>query len=225
MDIASVFGILKAIVDKPMKTKTRFLLIAILTLASGVANAAPITLLSQQSTWDYNTTASNINHTIFGTYDFSDFTANYTGASTGQAGFGNTTPPSGGATNTLWVANTDLALQTTINIGGSVVGDVTLNLATDNGALVFVNGVEVFREIAEGYTSIWEYSQTVSGGLFNAGINTISVLTEDHGGATFFDMELVANDGITTRVPEPGVIALFALGLAGLGFGRRRAGQ
>ena len=193
----------------------------VLMLGFGTAQAVPVTLLSQQSVWDYNVTGVNLNHTTWGIYDYATFTSVYTGTSTGQAGFGNTTPPSGGARNTNWTAGTDLALQTTINVAGSVVGDVTLNLATDNGAIVFVNGVEVFSEIAEGYTSIWEYTRTISGGLFSAGANEISVLTEDHGGATFFDMQLIADDGIT-RVPAPGVLALFGLGLVGMGLLRRR---
>ena len=207
-----------------MKIKSRFFAITILMAISGVANAGPITLLSQQSFWDYNVTSSNIDHTIFSSYDFSDFTSNYTGTSNGQAGFGNTTPPAGGATNTNWAANTDLALQTAITLTGSVIGDVSLSLATDNGAIVFINGVEVFSQVAEGYTSIWEYTATVSGGLFNVGANTISVLTEDHGGATFFDMQLVALDGVSSsgNVPEPSIMALFGLGLLGLGFARRR---
>jgi len=203
-----------------MKTKTRVFAITLLILMSGLVKAAPITILSQQSFWDYNVTSNNINHTIFPTYDFSDFTANYTGALNGQAGFGNTTAPAGGATNTTWAAGTDLALQTTATLAGNVIGDVTLNLATDNGAIVFINGVEVFSEIAEGFTNIWEYTATISGGLFNVGANTISVLAEDHGGLTFFDMQLVAQGGISP-VPEPGIIVLFSLGLFGLALVRR----
>ena len=206
-----------------MKPKARVLTVTILILISGIAHSVPTTILTQQSFWNYNTTATVIDHTIFSTYDFTDFTNLYTGTSTGQAGFGNTTPPAGGATNTAWDAGTDLALQTTISLAGSVIGDVTLNLASDNGALVFVNGVEVFRQIAEGYTTIWEYTSPVSGGLFNVGLNTISVLAEDHGGATFFDMELVASNGINSSVPEPSVLALLGTSLIGFGIARRRA--
>ena len=207
---------------KIMRTTVYTFILGVLTLVSGMASAGPITIISQQGFWDYNVTSTNIDHTIFPSYDFSDFTSNYTGALNGKAGFGNRTPPAGGATNTIWTAGTDLALQTTATLAGNVIGDVTLSLATDNGAIVFINGTEVFSEMAEGYTNIWEYTATVSGGLFNAGANTISVLAEDHGGATFFDMQLVAEGGISSAVPEPSIIALFGLGILGLGFARRR---
>ncbi|MCP4076410.1 MAG: PEP-CTERM sorting domain-containing protein [Gammaproteobacteria bacterium] len=191
-------------------------------LISGVVSAAPITLLSDQSFWNFNVTATNFGGGGLGSVDYAGFLSEYTGNEYGQAGFGNSTPPSGGATNTGWVAHTDLALQQVFNLSGSVIGDVTLNLAVDNGSKVFVNGTEVFYSDRGGYTSIWEYTQTVSGSLFNSGINTVSVLANDYGGLTYFDMKLVANDGVSSNVPEPSILVLFGAGLAGLGFARRR---
>lgn len=205
-----------------MKTRIRLFSVTTLMLISGMVSAAPFTLLSDQSVWNYNVTATNFGSGGLSSVDYSGFLSEYTGALSGQAGFGNWAPPSGGATNTNWVADTDLALQQVFTLSGSVIGDVTLNLAVDNGAKVFVNGTQVFYADAGGYTNIWEYTQTVSGSLFNSGLNTVSVLANDYGGATYFDMKLVASDGVSSSVPEPSIIVLFGAGLAGLGFARCR---
>lgn len=191
---------------------------AALLAAGGLAQAMPVEIVSQQATWNYNTTSADL-LTDFVNRGFGDFTTYYTGTSSGQAAFGN----SGSgvpAPNTVWGANTDLALQTTATLAGTVIGDVTLNLAVDNGAIVFVNGVKVFAAMAEGFTSIWEYTTAVDGSLFTVGLNTISVLTEDHGGATYFDMQLIAEQGIASSVPEPASLLLLLTGLTAFGIRR-----
>jgi hypothetical protein len=87
---------------------------------------------------------------------------------------------------------------------------------------VFVNGQQVAKENAEGYTKYWEYTFSLPASLFSAGDNTIEVLAEDHGGATFFDLELTG-DVTSAPVPEPGTITLLGIGMLGLAvFGKRR---
>lgn len=212
-----------------MKLARYYCVLAIFLIFSQTVSAASVTILSQQSFWDYNVTATDFSFGAngLGPVDYAGFLAEYTGTSNGQAGFGNTTPPLGGATNTTWTAGDDLALQTTAILLGNVIGDVTLNVAIDNGAKVFINGNDVFFADAGGYTSIWEYTATVSGSLFNVGLNTISVLASDYGGATFFDMQLVADDGIAppdlNPIPVPAAVWLFGTALIGLvGFSRRK---
>ena len=211
--------------DLNMRLARDFCVLAVFMIFSQAASAAPVTILSQQSFWDYNVTATDYGNGGLAGVNYAGFLAEYTGALNGQAGFGNTAPPPGGATNTTWNVNDDLALQTTATLLGDVIGNVTLNLAVDNGAKVFINGVDVFFADAGGYTNIWEYTASISGGLFNVGLNTISVMVSDYGGLTFFDMELVAEEGIRTpnAVPVPAAMWLFGSALVGLmGFGRRR---
>lgn len=208
-----------------MRLGKKLFVLAFCLFCSQTALAASVTILSQQSFWNYNVTATDFGANGLASVDYAGFLSEYTGTSTGQAGFGNTTPPAGGATNTNWSVFDDLALQTTVNLSGNVIGDVTLNVAIDNGAKVFINGVDVFFRDAGGYTSIWEYTATISGSLFNAGLNTISVLTSDYGGLTFFDMQLVADDGIgpPSAIPVPAAVWLFSTALIGLaGFRKRR---
>jgi hypothetical protein len=53
-----------------------------------------------------------------------------------------------------------------------------------------VNGNPVFKDITEGYATYWEYSLDVPSFFFVKGVSSIEVLAEDHGGQSFFDMEL-----------------------------------
>ncbi len=195
------------------------LTIAMTLLLPGIASAVPITIVSQQDNWEYNLGAG-LGATNFNSTLFSDFTAGFSGGMFGDAAFGN--GGGGGGVplfNTYWIANTALYLQKTVNLSGAINGDVLLNVAVDNGAVVFVNGTKVFNADAGGFTSFWEYSQNVSGSLFIDGLNTISVIANDYGGATYFDMQLVGDIG-PSAVPVPASITLLLLGLTGLGLHR-----
>lgn len=196
-------------------------------MATG-ANAATIKLVAPGSEWQYSVLstdlwagsdwAAGVGHDSFD-WDAATW-------STGHAAFGN--PYSSGFDyETLWNANTDLALQQTFFAPGAL-SNFKLSVASDNGFIVFINGHEIARANKEGYTSYWEYEykdtdlamlyELIGGGEEY----TIQVLAEDHGGATFFDLQLTA-DGASTPVPEPATMLLFGTGLAGLaGIARRK---
>lgn len=189
--------------------KSVFMFVCFLSLMfAGSSMAAPSVLIDKQDNWQYSNLGfdanSNWGSIGFGSVDWSNLTW-----SNGKAAFGN---PYQLSYSTEWMANTDLALQKTVHIDGNA-SNILLNVAADNGFIVFVNGTEVARGMAEGYTSYWEYSQGVNSSLFVKGDNIINVIAEDHGGATFFDMNLTAE---VTPTPIPGAAVLLFSGLAGL---------
>lgn len=202
-----------------MRATAPTFLLAVLLLVSGVVSAAPITIVSQADNWDYNF-GPGLGTAGAGTVTFADFTVGYTGVNNGPAPFGNTNVL-GAPWQTFWNIHTALYAQKTVNLSGPLTGNATLNVAVDNGAAVWVNGNLAFQQTAGGFTNIWEYSTSVSSAFFNNGPNTISVLANDWGGATYFDMELLG-DISSAQVPEPAMYGLFGLGLLGLAFARRR---
>lgn len=211
-----------------MKKLTTLLVAVVMVLGMfSVVKAAPVTLISQEDTWDYTVLSPDLwgggiaCWTCPGTWDSVGYdyvnwdSLTYTNV---NAAFGNPYT-SGLPFQTYWQADTDLALRKVISIDGAINGFLTLNVAADNGFAIFVNSQQVAKEYAGGYTSYWEYSFSVNSSFFTQGLNTIDVLAADHGGATFFDMELTAD---ITPVPEASTIFLLGSGLMGLGFVRRK---
>jgi hypothetical protein len=199
-----------------LKMKKRFLAgLAVCLLTLGLVSnvgATPVTLVDQGSQWQYQTLGFTLPLTN-ALYSSVDWTTASSWA-TGNAAFGNSTYQS-----TYWAADTDLALLQTFNVSGLVTGSATLNVASDNGFTIFLNGMQIASANAEGYTNYWEYTYSVTGSLFSTGVNELAVLAEDHGGATCFDMELTAD---VRPVPLPSAVLLFGTGIAGLAGTRLR---
>ncbi|MHC1726872.1 MAG: PEP-CTERM sorting domain-containing protein [Syntrophobacteraceae bacterium] len=198
----------------------RVVFVAILAfslLSFTYAHATPVILTDKGATWQYSVLSQDLwaswGSVGYGTVNWSELTWQ-----SGNSAFGNPYSPQL-PYSTYWAANTDLALQQQVNVQGIFTGKLTLNVASDNGFLVFINGTEVAKFNAEGYTSYWEYSIDVDSSVFKQGVNTIQVLAEDHGVATFFDMKLA---GDLRSVPEPSTLFLLGGGLLGLVGWRRR---
>jgi hypothetical protein len=202
--------------------------VAVAALATvGAVQAAPVDFVTQGSTYQYKVLGTDLwtggsggNWAPgVGLSTFDNFaTANpISGWATGTAAFGNS-----GSWTTAWAANTDLAIYKTFEVSGMVTGDLTLNVASDNGFLIFLNDQLLAQENAEGFTSYWEYTFTLSPGsaYINSGTNVLKILAEDHGGATFFDMKLSGS-----VVPSPGSLALAGLALLGLAATGRRGAR
>jgi len=223
--------------------------VAVLMLASPLY-AAPIDLISQGSGgWDYATVTD-----LAGTGDFFDDlnnnfgyfgwdSVNYVSTwSTNQnAAFGNTTDPNSFISlwltaqglylpsQTLWNTQSALILKKTFTIADpSLLSDINLSVASDNGFIVWINGDEVYKGYSAGFTSYWEYTNlSFSSSFLNqtGTENTMYVLAVDDltdwgtTDATFFDLQLTAN-----AVPVPTTLILFVTGLAALlGIKRRTA--
>lgn len=134
-----------------------------------------------------------------------------------------TTPATPGGTWTgvqsiplSWAVNTETAIIYDINAGAGL-DNLSLSLGVDNGIFVWLDGSYVFGARSAGGSALGEYVLSLSD--LSAGTHYLQVLREDHGGGTGFDIRLT---GDRVQVSEPGVLALLGIGLAGIGFSRRR---
>ncbi len=163
------------------------------------------TILPPGSEWEY----------AFGVQPDTTWTTTTGGWNKGNAPFGNM--PIGNNTygpdfgyNTLWPENGILSVRTTIDLTGYDLSTIHWDLGVDNGFMLYVNGVFVAGDNAEGYTKRWEYSGGIPSGLL-PGDNIIAVALEDHGVATAFDMQITGDR--YNHTPDSGS-TLYLLGAA-----------
>jgi hypothetical protein len=181
--------------------------------AMTAAQAAPTTFVTTGQVWSYSTLTVDLWSDWAGA-GIAQYAQNNGVWNNGASAFG-----SGGTFATAWTAGTDLAMTTSFEFSGGVTGALNLHVASDNGFIVFLNGVQLAKENAEGFTSYWEYEYALDPALLQQGTNVLQVLAEDHGGITFFDMQLDAN---VSAVPEPAMPALLGTALLALVAARRR---
>lgn len=187
-----------------------FFSVIVVFLTPGVIWAIPI--IEQGDTWEYQIFDTPDLWSDWASVDYDSFDWDNATWNVGNAAFGND-----GYYTTYWEDNHDIALQNTYELNGNL-SNIVLNVAVDNGFALFINGGLVAKEMAGGFTSYWEYTYNLDYSFFSQGINYIQVLAEDHGGSTFFDMQLTAD---FQPIPEPSTIILMLVGLACL-FGVKR---
>jgi len=115
-----------------------------------------------------------------------------------------------------WAINSETAIVYAINAGSGLT-NVNLSLGVDNGIFVWLNGAYLFGARAGGGSTLGEYAFGLSD---LTGWNYLQIIREDHGGATGYDISLSADRTIV--IPEPGSLALTALGLLGFAFAMRK---
>ena len=199
-----------------------------LTLLPSVAGAGTI-LSAASAGWEYTFTDPT------GDASWNTTTGTGSGWLIGGAPFSNVTTatdPTGGdfaydSGGTLWPVDStpnpspdgdDLWVRKTIDFTGYDLSSIKWNIGVDNGFTLYLNGVFVATQNAEGFTFKWEYPNgTFPGAL--PGVNVLALALEDHGGLTAFDMEVTGN-----AVPDvTGTLPLLLTGLGMLGIGYKRS--
>ncbi len=114
-----------------------------------------------------------------------------------------------------WTVNSETAIVYDFTL--ALASDLHIDIGVDNGILVWLNGSFLYGATAAGGANINEYDIDVSG--LGAGNHSLQIIRADHGGGTGYGISVDAKE-LPVKVPEPGSLLLFALGLTLLGLNR-----
>lgn len=123
-----------------------------------------------------------------------------------------------------WTAGTEVAIIYQFDTLGAT--GVNASFGVDNGIFLWLNGEYLFGARGPGSVELGEYTLPI--GDLAAGSHFLQILLEDHGSLSGYNVNISAETFIPgpppeTPVPVPATLLLMALGLAGLGFSRRKS--
>lgn len=107
-----------------------------------------------------------------------------------------------------WAVNSETAIVYDFTL--ALASDLHIDIGVDNGILVWLNGTFLYGATAAGGASINEYDIDVLG--LGAGSHSLQIIRADHGGGTGYGISVDAKE-LAVKVPEPGNILLFIVGL------------
>jgi len=127
-----------------------------------------------------------------------------------------------------WTVNTEVAIIYQFDTLQAT--NVVARFGVDNGIFAWLNGQYLGGARRAGGVSLGEHTFNV--GDLDAGTHFLQLLLEDHGSTNGYAVEITADTfvpgpppGTGGSVPEPGTLALLALGGLAAGFSKRGARQ
>jgi len=123
-----------------------------------------------------------------------------------------------------WTVGSEVAVMYQFNTLSAT--NVHASFGVDNGIFAWLDGTYIGGARDPGGVSLGEYQYAL--GDFSAGTHFLQLLLEDHGSTNGYAVQITA-DTFTPgpgpgggNLPEPTTLALTGLGLAGLGFARKK---
>ena len=122
-----------------------------------------------------------------------------------------------------WAVGTEVAVMYQFNTLGAT--NVVARFGVDNGIFAWLDGVYLGGARAGGGVALGEHTFNV--GDLASGTHFLQLLLEDHGAVNGYAVEITADTFIpgpppSVSLPEPGTLVLLAIGIAGIGYQRRR---
>ena len=204
-------------------------IVAILTLFTAGASANLITNHDFEAGNTGFTSDYSFSSSLYGERRY-DISSNPINNHAGAASYGDHTSGTGlmMAVNGSPLAG-DVIWGQTISVAAGITYDFAAYISswsTRNPALLdfAVNGINIGNFSAPGATGIWElaFATWSSGSSTSALIEIRNLNTEPNGNDFALDDLYVGAAIFSTEVPEPGALAMFVVGLAGIGYARRK---